>query len=115
MSPLVHARSSGLRVCTAIGSTAAMHSAGGCIMTSSSTDLQYMVREPINPHPLHQPYMHKFIREDEFLRVKFSSRQGDAYVDGSHLNFSVGFGDVVEFSTEAPQLQIFLKDEISCL
>lgn len=112
VSPLVHSRSSGLRICTGVGSTAAMLSAGGYVMTPLSTDLQYMVREPITPHPLHQSFMHRSIKADEMLYVKFSGRQGNAYFDGSHIHYRVGFGDVIEFSTEAPHLQIFLKDQV---
>ncbi|KAH0986460.1 hypothetical protein GBA52_013637 [Prunus armeniaca] len=48
-APLAHSRSSGLRVSTAAGSTAAMLSAGGFLMPILSQDLQYMVREPISP------------------------------------------------------------------
>eukprot|EP00250_Pteridium_aquilinum_P024684 c29449_g1_i1 orf=145-1089(-) len=111
LSPLVHVRSSGLRICTGIGSTAAMHSAGGFIMPRSSTDLQYMVREPITPPSSTQRFMHNFIKADEKLHVTFSGRQGLLYFDGSHIHYQVGFGDVIEFSAQAPQLQIFLKDE----
>ncbi|PQQ18703.1 hypothetical protein Pyn_30060 [Prunus yedoensis var. nudiflora] len=48
-SPLVNSRSSGLRVSTAAGSTAAMLSAGGFPMPILSEDLQFMVREPMSP------------------------------------------------------------------
>ncbi|XP_020676494.1 probable NADH kinase [Dendrobium catenatum] len=41
-SSLVNCRSSGLRICTAAGSTAAMLSAGGFTMPISSSDLQFM-------------------------------------------------------------------------
>ncbi|KAI5077262.1 hypothetical protein GOP47_0007086 [Adiantum capillus-veneris] len=111
VSPVVHARSSGLRVCTGIGSTAAMQSAGGFVMSQLSKDLQYMVREPISPSVPNQQLMHNFVRADEVLRVKFSGRQGVLYVDGCHLHYKVGFDDVIEFSTQAPQLQLFLRNE----
>ena len=32
-------------VCTSTGSSAAMHGAGGHLMDTSSTDVQYMIRE----------------------------------------------------------------------
>lgn len=111
ISPMVHTRSSGLRICTGIGSTGAMHSAGGYIMPRSSTDLQYMVREPITSPFLNQQFMHKFVKADEILYVKFSGRQGLVYFDGAHVHYGVGFGDVIEFSAQAPHLQIFLKNE----
>ncbi|MCO5610256.1 hypothetical protein L7F22_064492 [Adiantum nelumboides] len=110
-SPVIHARSSGLRICTGIGSTAAMQSAGGYVMSPPSTDLQYMVREPISPSVSIQHFMNNFIRVDEVLRVKFSGRQGVLYIDGCHLQYKVGFDDVIEFSAQAPQLQLFLRNE----
>jgi NAD+ kinase len=41
-----HCRGSGIWVSTATGSTAAIHSAGGKIMPTSSRRLQYVIREP---------------------------------------------------------------------
>nr|GMN71176.1 hypothetical protein TIFTF001_054048 [Ficus carica] len=49
-SPLVHCRSSGLRVSTAAGSTAAMLSAGGFPMPIISRDLQYLVSYTLMVH-----------------------------------------------------------------
>eukprot|EP00897_Mesotaenium_endlicherianum_P009839 jgi/Mesen1/8884/ME000535S08195 len=43
-SPLVHSRSSGLRVCTATGATAAMRSGGGRPMAALSRELQFKGR-----------------------------------------------------------------------
>lgn len=107
VSPLVHARSSGLRICTGAGSTGAMRSAGGYIMPQSSTELQFMVREPIAPHPLHQQYMHRFVKSTEMLQIKLSSRQGNAYFDGSHIHYPVHFSSVINISLEGPYLQVF--------
>ncbi|KAL0399506.1 UNVERIFIED_CONTAM: putative NADH kinase [Sesamum radiatum] len=47
LSSLLHCRSSGLRVSTAAGSTAAMHSAGGSAMPILSKELQYMLGDAI--------------------------------------------------------------------
>ncbi|KAI5063991.1 hypothetical protein GOP47_0020661 [Adiantum capillus-veneris] len=110
VSPPIHTRSSGLRICTGIGSTAAMNSAGGYVMAPSSKKLQYMVREPSMPNPLHQRFIHKMIEEDEMLHVEFSGEQGTVYMDGPHLYHNVRYGDVIEFSTDAPELQMFMND-----
>lgn len=111
VSPTVHTRSSGLRICTGIGSTAAMHSGGGYIMPPSSTDLQYMIREPITSPCFNQQFLHRLVKADEFLHVRFSGRQGHVYFDGAHIHYRVVFGDVIEFSIRAPLLQIFLRNE----
>ncbi|MCO5594802.1 hypothetical protein L7F22_048836 [Adiantum nelumboides] len=80
VSPPVHVCSSGLRICTGIGSTAAMHSAGGFVMAPSSKELAI---------------------------------HGTIYIDGMHLYHNVKSGDTIEFSTDAPQLQMFLNDKDS--
>ncbi|KAJ7546018.1 hypothetical protein O6H91_08G020400 [Diphasiastrum complanatum] len=45
VTPFIHSRSSGLRICTGAGSTAAMQSAGGYPMRMLSQDLQYMLSD----------------------------------------------------------------------
>lgn len=47
-----HVRSSGIRVCTATGATAAMSSAGGASMHPLSTDMQFNVRTWQHGYPL---------------------------------------------------------------
>ncbi|KAI3755717.1 hypothetical protein L1987_55523 [Smallanthus sonchifolius] len=68
-SPLVNCRSSGMRISTATGSTAAMLSAGGFPMPILSKDLQYIVREPISPEPARLSLMHGLIKPNESLDV----------------------------------------------
>lgn len=111
-SSLVHSRSSGLRVSTAAGSTAAMQSAGGIVMPILSKDLQYMVREPISPGA-NSELMRGFIRFDESMEIKYYSKEGLIYVDGSHVVFSVQFGDEVELSSTASSLKLFLPSQLS--
>ncbi|GMH05571.1 hypothetical protein Nepgr_007411 [Nepenthes gracilis] len=106
--PLVNCRSSGLRVCTAAGSTAAMLSAGGFEMPILSKDLQYMVREPITPNALKSSLMHGLVGFDETFEIAWSSIEGAMYIDGSHVSYSIQQGDVIEISSRAPLLRIFL-------
>ncbi|GAB2229855.1 hypothetical protein Droror1_Dr00014111 [Drosera rotundifolia] len=105
-SPPVHCRSSGLRVCTAAGSTAAMLSACGFSMPILSRDLQYMVREPISPTA--SSLMHGLVESDRKMKITWSSKEGFLYVDGSHVTYPVQQGDVIEVSLEAPVLRIYL-------
>ncbi|KAH9543524.1 hypothetical protein CY35_13G069700 [Sphagnum magellanicum] len=108
-TPVIHSRSSGLRICTAAGSTAAMKSAGGDVMPLSSTDLQYMVREPNTPHPKYKDFLRGWIRADEALYLNWRCRQGMVYFDGSHLCHPIKFGSKIEISSfKAPALQIFM-------
>ncbi|KAJ0044873.1 hypothetical protein Pint_04837 [Pistacia integerrima] len=107
-SPLVNCRSSGLRVSTAAGSTAAMLSAGGFIMPTLSQDLQYMVREPISPLAAYSNLMHGLVKSDESMEATWFSKEGFIYIDGSHIFHSIQNGDTIELSSKAPGLKVFL-------
>ncbi|KAL1349926.1 hypothetical protein AAHE18_07G190000 [Arachis hypogaea] len=104
-------RSSGLRVSTAAGSTAAMHSAGGFPMHILSQDLQYMVREPIS-HGALSDFMHGLVEHDQKMDTTWSSRRGVIYIDGSHVNYSIKNGDFIQISSKAPVLKIFLPHQL---
>ncbi|KAL3651113.1 hypothetical protein CASFOL_007516 [Castilleja foliolosa] len=108
ISPLLHSRSSGLRVSTAAGSTAAMHSAGGSTMPILSKDLQYIVREPIFPG--RDTYlMHGFVKPFETMDIAWFCREGLIYIDGSHVVRSVRLGDTIGLSSKAPALKVYLS------
>lgn len=107
--PLVNSRSSGLRVSTAAGSTAAMLSAGGFRMPILSKDLQYMVREPIMPAAASSEIMHGLVKPKQVMKATWSSKEGVIYIDGSHVCHSIQYEDVVEISSNAPGLKIFLS------
>ncbi|KAF5176082.1 Nadh kinase [Thalictrum thalictroides] len=109
-SPLVHCRSSGFRVSTAAGSTAAMLSSGGFSMPITSQDLQYLVREPILQGPTNSSVMHGLVRPDESMRATWYSQEGVIYIDGSHVFHSIQNGDSIEISSQAPGLKVFLPN-----
>ncbi|GAB4846613.1 hypothetical protein Ancab_025619 [Ancistrocladus abbreviatus] len=110
---LVNCRSSGLRVCTAAGSTAAMLSAGGFAMPTLSKDLQYMVREPISPSASTSSLMHGLVKFDQTMVTAWSSKEGFIYIDGSHVPYAIQQGDVIEISSRAPALKIYLPHHSS--
>ncbi|KAL2943334.1 putative NADH kinase [Bienertia sinuspersici] len=109
---LVNCRSSGLRVSTAAGSTAAMLSAGGFVMPILSKELQYMVREPILPMGSNATMMHGWVRSDQTIEITWSSKEGFAYIDGSYVTHPIKHGDVIELSSSAPVLKIFLSPHL---
>ncbi|CAH8258587.1 unnamed protein product [Arabidopsis lyrata] len=108
----VNCRSSGLRICTAAGSTAAMQSAGGFVMPMLSRDLQFMVREPISPGST-ASLMHSAFKPDQFMDVNWYSDHGTIYIDGCQVQHSVQLGDTIEISSDAPVLNVFLSHGIS--
>ncbi|WCJ32328.1 NAD(H) kinase 3 [Euphorbia peplus] len=111
-SPLANCRSSGLRVSTAAGSTAAMLSAGGFVMPILSQDLQYMVREPISPGASISRLMHGIIKSDQSMEIGWFSEKGVIYVDGSHVSHSLQYGDTLQISSNAPVLKVFLPQHM---
>lgn len=111
-SSLVNCRSSGLRVSTAAGSTAAMLSAGGFAMPALSKDLQYMVREPISPTTANFGLMHGSIKPEQLMDIDWYTKDGLIYIDGSHIVHRVQHGDTIQVSSQAPILKIFLPNHL---
>ncbi|KAJ9551517.1 hypothetical protein OSB04_015562 [Centaurea solstitialis] len=111
-SSLVNCRSSGLRVSTAAGSTAAMLSAGGFAMPALSKDLQYMVREPISPSTSNFRLMHGLIKPELSMDIDWYTKDGLIYIDGSHIVHPVQHGDTIQVSSQAPILKIFLPHHL---
>lgn len=112
VTSLVNCRSSGLRVCTAAGSTAAMQSAGGFPMPILNRDLQYMVREPIAPRESGSLMMHGFMKPGQSMQTTWYSKEGVVYIDGSHVIHQVQHGDVFEISSEAPVVKVYLPQSL---
>ncbi|KAH6837280.1 kinase 3 [Perilla frutescens var. hirtella] len=110
-SSLLHFRSSGLRVSTAAGSTAAMHSAGGLTMPILSKELQYLVREPISPGSSSH-LMHGFVNSYEAMDISWFCREGRLFIDGSHVFHSIQLGDTIELSSRAPLLKVYLSPDL---
>jgi NAD+ kinase len=109
-SRFLHVRSSGLRTCTASGSTAAMYSAGGEIMPYDSTQMQYMDREPIYYDHAPPPSAgHGYYDRSERLSFRWNSRAGTIYIDGAHVKHDIALGDEVEMTTDAPELSLFVS------
>jgi NAD+ kinase len=103
-----HVRSSGLRVCTAAGSTAAMRSAGGEPMHYSSRELQFMDREPIYfDHAPPPSSGHGFYGKDETMILRWNSRAGTVFLDGAHVTHEVKMGDQISIVADAPELLLF--------
>lgn len=109
-SHLINSRSSGLRVSTATGSTAAMLSAGGFMMPISSRELQYMIREPISPTDADKPLLHGLVKQEQDILIVWYNQEGAAYIDGSHVMYSIQHGDTLEISSDAPTLKVILPE-----
>jgi len=101
--------SSGIWIATPTGSTGAMGAAGGVVVPSNLSELQYMVRE----HLLEKGYEklksrgHGMVGPLHKLAIRWSSQEGRVYVDGDHVSHRLQLGDQVEISGAAPQLLLY--------
>lgn len=106
--------SSGMWVCTATGSTAAMSAAGGMPMQDlGSTDIQYKIREHIyeKGQPVNKERDNAFVHHDEQLHLRWNSQHGSIFVDGSHLTHDLVLGDEILINGRAPPLTLFVADD----
>lgn len=112
--------SSGMWVCTSIGSTAAMAAAGGEIMEPNCTALQYLIREHmIEPDQTTDdgvPIRHKdvdngLLADGQKMHLRWNSQKGRIFIDGSHLTHNLELGDEILIDNLAPPLQMYISDE----
>lgn len=106
--------SSGMWICTATGSSAAMAAAGGQPMDPDAEDLQYLIRE----HMIERQALEMGITDEinngiiesgERLHIRWNSQKGRIFIDGSHLTHNLELGDEVMIDNRAPPLQIFAQ------
>lgn len=103
--------SSGVWVSTAVGSTAAIQSAGGRVMPPRSRRLQFVVREPFpsgGAEARIKPTLTRgFVSHGEELSIRSKTEAARLYVDGPHVVFPVDFGDRVTFAMSSEPLNLF--------
>lgn len=76
-----------------------------------SQDLQYMVREPISLGAV-SDFMLGLIKHDQTMYTTWSCRKGVIYIDGSHVNYTIQDEDIIEISSKAPTLKVFLPHQL---
>lgn len=81
-------------------------------MPTLSRDLQYMVREPIFPQAAYSNLMHGLVKSDQSMEATWYSKEGYIYIDGSHIFHSIQNGDIIELSSKAPGLKVFLPPHL---
>ena len=103
----LNAWSSGIWICTSMGSTAAMASAGGFAMHRDSRNLQYMIREHLLEEGQHRENGHGIVEPHKMINIRWNSQYGCVYVDGSHMTHDLSLGDEVKMDCHAPKVHIF--------
>lgn len=103
-------RSSGLWIATAAGSTAAIRAAGGRVLPLRSRRLQYLVREPYSGNGHRYCLLKGTVGPETPLAVISKTRRGRLFMDGPHLRFSLGLGDVLSVTSAATPLRVLGLD-----
>jgi len=104
--------SSGVWFCTGTGSTAAMHAAGGVPMDLETKELQYLIREHMIEHDAEKELKNmnnQIIKDKEQLHMRWNSKRGRIFIDGSHLIQNLELGDEILINNQAPPLLIFQR------
>jgi NAD+ kinase len=99
-------KSSGLWIGPAAGSTAAQRSAGGKVLSLTSRRLQYVVREPYTPRGKRLSLRRGTVGDGGSLQLRSKMRQGKLFLDGPHVVFDIGLGDVVTLRRSAETLTV---------
>jgi NAD+ kinase len=99
-------KSSGLWVGPAAGSTAAQRSAGGRVLPPSSTQLQYVVREPYMPNGTRYRLVKGLIEAGDSLRITSKVHGALLYVDGPHMRRNVALGSIITLNKSPEALTV---------
>ena len=99
-------RSSGLWISTAAGSTAAIRAAGGRVMPLRSRQRQYLVREPYMGDGQRYQLLKGLVPPDLPLEVTSRMRRGRLFIDGPHLRYALGLGDVLSVGLAPTPLRL---------
>mmetsp|Transcript_9082 Transcript_9082/g.12072 ORF Transcript_9082/g.12072 Transcript_9082/m.12072 type:complete len:361 (-) Transcript_9082:54-1136(-) len=105
--------SSGMWVCTATGSPAAVAAAGGKPMPNLQDDsLQYLIREHMRERgtPNNDFPDNALMENGKKLHIRWNSQMGRIFVDGSHLTHQLELGDEIMIDNKAPPLQLYTRD-----
>jgi NAD+ kinase len=107
--------SSGMWICTATGSTAAMKAAGGMPMELASRELQYLIREHMienDESGITRTMDNGLLEEGQKMHLRWNSQKGRIFIDGSHLTHNLELGDEILVDNEAPPLLLFTRSDV---
>jgi NAD+ kinase len=99
-------RGSGIWVSTPIGSTAAIHSAGGKIMPLGSARLQFLIREPYLIPGAAVTTLRGYVSPGKALVLVSRIRQGALWADGAHRRVSLDYSQQVILDQHPIPLQL---------
>jgi len=101
-------RSSGIWVCSAAGSTAAVAAAGGKPLRLGSRKMEYIVREPYSPSS-HYSLLNGILPDTRPIKIDSQTGNGIVYIDGSHIQYPAPKGTKITIQASKNPLKIFWK------
>jgi NAD+ kinase len=99
-------RSSGFWIGTAAGSTGAMRSAGGRVLSLGSNRLELIVREPCTPFGATLSLRRLIVAAGEEVIVRTKMDRAVLFLDGPFRRIFLELGDVVRFSASDESLNV---------
>ncbi len=97
-------KSSGLWIGPAAGSTAAQRSAGGRVLPLTSTQIQYVVREPYTPLGKRLRLVQGLVGDGGEIELRNKMGAARLYLDGHKTEFKLALGDVLVMSRSPERL-----------
>lgn len=102
-------KSSGIWIATAAGSSGAIYSAGGKILSDHSQWIQYLPRELYRGQGISYKLKGGVLKQGQGLSVTSLMRQGKVFVDGCHVCLPFSFGTTVKISHSQYPLHVIWK------
>jgi NAD+ kinase len=99
-------RSSGFWIGTAAGSTGAIRSAGGRVLSLTSNKLQLVVREPYTPFGSKISMRRLIVDANEQVTVRTKMDRGVLFLDGPFRKIMLRLGDIVGFGVSDEALTV---------
>lgn len=99
-------RSSGVWISTPAGSTAALRSAGGPMLSLTARQFAFVVREPYAPPGTGVQLTNGVLEHDQRLTIECRIPSASVYLDGHHRRYAIPFGDMVSFALHAEPLRL---------
>lgn len=99
-------KSSGIWMATGVGSTAAIHSAGGKKLPPDFQGFQYQVRELLKLPGQRFHLSNGLLKKNQAITLIPTSRQMALFMDGNHLETPVEYGEKVMVSVGGDNLRV---------
>ncbi len=102
-----HQRSSGVWVATPAGSTCALSSAGGPVLPLTARQFAFLVREPYCPPGREAVRLRSAVLDHrQTLRLECRVNDASVFLDGSHRQYGIAYGEVVSFRLHPEPLRL---------